>query len=68
MLFTYIAEDNFFHIYIEEKVKAYILDESYNKKPYGAWGPLYIMDHKPDYYQDEIENPYGPGILYRTKK
>lgn len=52
----------------EEKVKAYILDESYNKKPYGAWGPLYIMDYKPGYYEDEIENPYGPGILYRTNK
>lgn len=52
----------------DEKVKVYVLDESYNKKPYGAWGPLYIMDHKPDYYEDEIENPYGPGTLYRTKK
>lgn len=51
-----------------EKVKAYILDEGYNKKPYGAWGTLYIMDHKPDYYEDEIENPYGSGTLYRTKK
>ncbi|MDO5516172.1 MAG: AMP-binding protein [Clostridium sp.] len=51
-----------------EGVKAYILDERYNKKPYGAWGPLYIMDHKPDYYSDEIQNPYGPGTLYCTGK
>ena len=51
-----------------EKVKAYILDESYKKKPYGAWGPLYIMDYKPDYYEEEIENPYGKGTLYATGK
>lgn len=52
----------------EEKIKVYIFDESYNKKPYGAWGTLYIMDNKPDYYEDEIENPYGAGTLYCTKK
>ena len=52
----------------EEKVKAYILDENYNKKPYGAWGQLYIMDCKPNYYDDEIENPYGKGTLYNTNK
>lgn len=51
-----------------EKVKAYILDEGYDKKPYGAWGPLYIMDHKPNFYSDVIENPYGPGTLYLTDK
>lgn len=52
----------------DEKVKIYILDESYNKKPYGAWGPMYVMDHKPDYYEDEIENPYGKGTLYKTNR
>lgn len=51
-----------------QKVKAYILDEEYMKKPYGAWGPLYIMDHKPNFYSDAIENPYGPGTLYLTDK
>lgn len=51
-----------------QKVKAYILDEGYMKKPYGAWGPLYIMDHKPNFYSDAIENPYGPGTLYLTDK
>ncbi len=51
----------------DEKLKVYILDERYNKKPYGAWGPLYVMDNKLDYYEDEIENPYGPGTLYKTK-
>jgi hypothetical protein len=28
-------------------VKVYILDEGYRKKPYGAWGPLYVMDYEP---------------------
>ena len=52
----------------KERVKVYILDESYNKKPYGAWGSLFVMDHKPDNYENEIENPYGLGTLYDTKK
>ena len=28
-----------------EQVKAYVLDESCRKQPFGAWGKLYIMDH-----------------------
>ena len=56
------------YLTVSEKVKVYILDENYNKKPYGAWGPLYIMDHKPNYYNDEIQNPYGRGLLYRTDR
>lgn len=52
----------------EDKVKVYILDENYNKKPYGAWGPLYVMDRIPGYYEDEIENPYGKGTLYKTNR
>lgn len=49
-------------------IKVYVLDDEYNKKPYGAYGKLYIMDHKPDYYDEEIQNPYGVGKLYRTNK
>lgn len=49
-----------------EKIKLYILDESYRKKPFGAWGPLYIMEHEPDEYEETVENSYSPGILYRT--
>ena len=26
------------------------------------------MDYKPDYYEEEIENPYGKGTLYATGK
>jgi hypothetical protein len=47
-------------------LKVYILDEGYKKKPYGAWGPLYVMDHEPANIQEVVENPYGPGTLYAT--
>ena len=50
----------------EKQVKAYILDETHHKKPFGAWGPLYIMDEKPDVSNKNIKNPYGAGILYST--
>ena len=48
------------------RVKVYILDESQKKKPYGAWGPLYVMDCEPSVFNEVIENPYGPGTLYAT--
>ena len=48
------------------RVKVYILDEGYRKKPYGAWGPLYVMDYAPSHIEEVIENPYGPGTLYGT--
>ncbi|MDE5864880.1 MAG: hypothetical protein K2H34_11105 [Lachnospiraceae bacterium] len=50
-----------------KQCKVYILDEGYHKKPYGAWGRLYIMDYKPDSYTKELENPYGDGVLYETE-
>lgn len=50
----------------KEKVKVYILDEGYHKKPYGAWGPLFIMDIKPADITEELQNPYGEGTLYNT--
>ncbi len=48
------------------RVKVYILDESYKKKPYGAWGPLYVMDYQPAFFTEIVDNPYGPGTLYAT--
>lgn len=48
------------------RIKVYILDESYRKKPYGAWGPLFVMDYQPSGNGEVIENPYGPGTLYAT--
>ena len=50
----------------KEAVKVYVFDENCKKKPFGAWGELYVMDHKPEQALDEITNPYGPGTLYDT--
>lgn len=50
----------------KEKVKVYVLDESYNKKPYGAWGPLFIMAHEPVGSQGEAQSLYTPGTIYNT--
>ena len=38
----------------ETMVKAYVLDENCRKKPFGGWGTLYIMDHKPADCVDRI--------------
>ena len=48
----------------KEPVKVYVFDENCRKKPFGAWGELYVMDCKPEQALDEITNPYGPGKLY----
>ncbi|MBE5998896.1 MAG: AMP-binding protein [Eubacteriales bacterium] len=50
----------------DRRIKIYILDEDCRKKPYGAWGPLYVMDYQPAQFDEVIENPYGPGTLYAT--
>ena len=50
----------------DTKVKAYVLDDSYIKKPFGGWGSLYIMDYETEGYVDLVENPYGDGNLYQT--
>ena len=50
----------------DTKVKAYVLDNSYIKKPFGGWGSLYIMDYETEGYVDIVENPYGDGQLYWT--
>lgn len=52
----------------ETMVKAYVLDENCRKKPFGGWGTLYIMDHKPVDCVDQITNPYGQGVLYQTSR
>lgn len=46
--------------------KVYILDESYRKKPYGAWGKLYIKDIRPAKYNKVISSRYSEGDLYET--
>ena len=49
----------------DEKVRVYIMDDRYQKKPYGAWGELYL-GVKPVKCVDEIDNPYREGVLYDT--
>ncbi len=50
----------------DEKVRVYVLDESYSKKPLGAWGPVYIMNYEPKDYTEALQYPYGEGALYGT--
>lgn len=50
-----------------EYVKAYVLDEQFYKKPFGAWGRLYIMDKEPMHYEETVRHPEKRGhILYDT--
>ncbi len=50
----------------QTRVKAYVLDDTCRKQPFGAWGNLYIMDYPTNGWVDKITNPYGAGILYQT--
>ena len=50
----------------DEPIRLYVLDDIYKKKPYGAWGPLYIMNYEPDEYTESQQYPYGPGMIYNT--
>lgn len=50
----------------EELVKVYIYDENYRKKPFGAWGNLYVMNYETENYTDVVQYPYGPGMLYNS--
>ncbi|MCR5526714.1 MAG: AMP-binding protein [Lachnospiraceae bacterium] len=50
----------------KELVKPYIFDDRYQKKPYGAWGELYILNHEVKNCKGAVEYPYGGGLLYNT--
>ena len=44
-----------------------MLDEQFYKKPFGAWGRLYIMDKEPMHYEETVRHPEKRGhILYDT--
>ncbi len=47
-------------------VKVYVFDENCRKKPFGAWGNLYVMEHPTVGWVDKITNPYGEGTLYQA--
>ena len=50
----------------DEPLKPYVLDEQGRKKPYGAWGRLYLLDVRTEEEQESIESLYSPGTLYDT--
>lgn len=50
----------------KELVRPYVFDDRYQKKPYGAWGELYILNHEVKGCTDKVEYPYGGGMLYKT--
>lgn len=51
----------------DTKIKAYVFDDAYLKKPFGGWGDLYIQDYPTKNYVDQIDNPSSEeGILYKT--
>jgi hypothetical protein len=51
----------------DTKVKAYVFDDTYLKKPFGGWGDLYIQDYPTKDYVDTIANPSSEeGTLYKT--
>ncbi len=50
----------------DKKVKAYVMDETCRKQPFGAWGDLYVLNHPTAGWVDKITSPYGPGTLYKT--
>ncbi|MCR5626249.1 MAG: AMP-binding protein [Lachnospiraceae bacterium] len=51
------ADDN-------KSVKIYVLDENGLKKPYGAWGKLYVLKQRTTSSDEEMESLYTPGTLY----
>lgn len=57
----------------ERKVKPYVLDENGKKKPFGAWGKLYILDQpvhsghgSGGSKSQKMDSLYTPGTLYDT--
>lgn len=50
----------------DERIKVYVFDDEYNKKPFGAWGNVYLMNYEPSEYTESIPYPYGEGALYGT--
>lgn len=50
----------------DEMVRVYVFDESYHKKPLGAWGPVYIMNYEPENCVEALQYPFGEGTLYKT--
>ena len=50
----------------DTKVKVYVFDVRFQKKPFGGWGDLYIVDYPTKDYVDKVASPYEDGMLYQT--
>ncbi|MBQ9631314.1 MAG: hypothetical protein IJV04_00130, partial [Lachnospiraceae bacterium] len=51
----------------DEDVAVYVMDELFNKKPFGAWGRLYILDKEPAESAGIFKHPEKRGhSLYDT--
>nr|MCR5369252.1 hypothetical protein [Clostridium sp.] len=50
----------------DSRVKVYVLDETLQKKPFGAWGRLYIKDQNFKDARASFKNPFGEGRIYET--
>lgn len=50
----------------DTRVKVYVFDVRFQKKPFGGWGDLYIMDYPTKDYVDKVASPYEDGVLYQT--
>ena len=48
------------------QIKPYVLDISGKKKPFGAWGELYVLNQRVNGNGKTIQSMYTPGILHDT--
>lgn len=48
------------------KISLYLLNQSRQKIPYGAWGTLYVAEKEPQNAIGLIQNPFDSGVLYQT--
>ena len=50
----------------DTRVKVYVFDTRFQKKPFGGWGDLYVVDYPSKDYVDKVASPYEDGMLYQT--
>ena len=50
----------------DSRLKVYVLDEALQKKPFGAWGRLYIRDQEFPDMTASYKNPFGEGRICET--
>ncbi|MBP3209328.1 MAG: hypothetical protein J6M64_05360, partial [Oscillospiraceae bacterium] len=50
----------------DRRLKVYVLDETLQKKPFGAWGRLYVRDQEFRDMTASYRNPFGEGRIFET--